>query len=144
MATLELSGLDDLCAAYNRIYDIPESVTSEALDEMAQVAEKKIKESGLKMGVRDPESNEHILDKVKRRKPKITKEGGYSMITFSGRRKRGRKGVKNSVIAFMNEYGSRTVRARPFVGTALAENEKAIVEPGLRIVGDWIEQNYQK
>lgn len=144
MARLELFGFDDLQAAYNRISDIPESVTEEALDKMAEVAETEIRRTGESMGVRDSESDVHILDKIKRKKPKITPEGGYSMITFMGSRQRGKKRTRNAEIAFVNEYGSRKVKARPFIGTAITGAEDKIVQPGIDIVGDWIENEFQK
>lgn len=144
MAKLELNGFDDLCEAFNRISDIPDEVTSRALDEMAKVGETKIRETGQSMGVRDPESDVHILDKIKRKKPKITPEGGFSVVTFTGKRRRGKKETRNAEIAFINEYGSRKVKARPFIGTALAKNEDQIVQPALDIVGDWIENQFGK
>ena len=144
MAKFELFGFDDLQAAYNRISDIPESVTEEALDKMAEVAETEIRRTGESMGVRDPESDVHILDKIKRKKPKVTKDGGYSMITFTGKRRRGKKDTRNAEIAFVNEYGSRKVKARPFIGTAITRAEDKIVRPGIDVVGDWIEKEFQK
>lgn len=144
MARLELNGFEDLWDAYNRISDIPDSVTEEALDEMAKIAEAEIRRTGESMGVRDPESDVHILDKLKRKKPKITPEGGYSIITFTGKRHRGKKDTRNAEIAFVNEYGSRKFKARPFIGTAIAKAEDKIVKPGIDVVGDWIENEFQK
>lgn len=144
MARIELNGFDDLCEAFNRISDIPDSITEEALEGMAKVAEEKIRQQGESMGVRDPESEVHILDKLKRKKPKITPEGGYSVITFTGKRRRGKKETRNAEIAFINEYGSRKVKARPFIGTALAKNEDQIVQPALDTVGNWIESEFKK
>ena len=43
MASLELYGLDELNDAFRRISDIPPSVTTEALDAMAEVAAEKIR-----------------------------------------------------------------------------------------------------
>lgn len=144
MARFELTGFDDLCEAYNRIADIPDSVTEEALDKMAEVAETEIRKTGESMDVRDPESDVHILDKIKRKKPKITPEGGYSIITFIGSRLRGKKRTRNAEIAFVNEYGSRKMKARPFIGTAMSRKEEEIVRPGIDIIGDWIEKEFQK
>lgn len=144
MAKIELKGFDDLCEAFNRIADIPPEITSEALEEMAKVGEAKVRETGQVMGVRDPESNVHILDKIKRLKPELTSGGGYSIVTFEGKRKRGKKETRNAEIAFINEYGSRKVKARPFIGTAVHKYEDQIVKPALDIVGDWIENEFEK
>ena len=106
MARLELQGFDSLNNVFDRIKDIPFSVTEEALDGMAEVAMAKIKSTGESMGVRDPEASEHILDKIKRNKAKKTDSGGFETITFAGSRTRG-NGTKtrNAEIAFVNEYG---------------------------------------
>lgn len=144
MATLELQGFESLDEAFRRISDIPEEVTVSALDAMAAVAADKIKASGEAMGVRDPDSDVHILDKIKPTKAKISERGGYEDITFSGSRLRGNKRTRNAEIAFINEYGKRNQPARPFIGTAMTRNEEQIAAPGEKIVGEWIEKEFQK
>ena len=144
MASFELYGFDDLNDALRKISDIPDRVIFDALDDMAEVAEAKIKSQGETMGVRDPESDVHILDKIKRGKAKKMSDGGYLDITFSGSRTRNGITTRNAEIAFVNEYGKRSQPARPFIGTALAQNEQAITDPAEKIIGDWIETEYMK
>lgn len=144
MATLELLGFESLDDAFRRIADIPDDVTTEALDAMAAVAAKKIKASGEAMGVRDPESDVHILDKIQPTKARLSDRGGYVDITFSGSRTRGRTRTRNAEIAFVNEYGKRGQPARPFIGTAMTQGEGQISAPGEKIVGDWIEKEFAK
>ena len=145
MASLELEGFEDLEDAFKRISEIPFPVTAEALDGMAEVAMKNIKAQGESMGVRDPDSDVHILDKIKTNKAKQTQSGGYKNITFSGSRTRGRGIVtRNAAIAFVNEYGKRGQRARPFIGTAMKQNEDAILAPAEKIIGDWIETTFSR
>lgn len=142
MASLEISGMDELNAAFGRIADIPDSVTTRALNEMAEIAAKEIKASGESMGVRDPESDVHILDKIKPTKVKLTESGGYQDITFSGTRKRGDKRVPNALIAFVNEFGTDKQDARPFVGKAMNSHGEKIADTGGKVIGDWIEKNF--
>lgn len=144
MAKLELYGFDDLNAAFARIADIPFEVTEDALDAMAEVAVDKIRSTGESMGVRDPESDVHILDKLKRKKAEQTKDGGYEYITFEGSRTRNGRETRNAEIAFINEYGKRNQPARPFMGRAMSEHEDEIYAPGEKIVGDWIEDEWMK
>lgn len=144
MATLELEGFEDLEDAFRRISEIPFRVTGEALDGMAEVAAAKIRSTGESMGVRDPQSDVHILDKIKRNKAKQTQSGGYETITFSGSRTRSGKETRNAAIAFINEYGKRGQRARPFIGTAMKQNEDAILAPAEKIIGDWIETTFSR
>ena len=104
---------------------------------MAEVAEAAVKRSGETLGVRDPESNVHILDHITHSKPKKTETGGYSDVTFSGSRTRGRTKTRNAEIAFINEYGKRGQPARPFIATAAEQYADQIAEPGEKIVADW-------
>ena len=143
IANLEITGLDELNEAFRKISEIPFEVTSKALTSMATVAASKIKQSGETMRIRDSESNEHILDKIKVSKPKKTDSGGYAEIGFSGTRRRGRQSTSNSYIAFVNEYGKRGQATRPFVSTAIEQNQNAIASPGEEIILGWIEKNFK-
>ena len=137
MAKLDIQGFDDLNDAFGRVSSIPFEITAKALSAMGEVAAGKIRQSGESMGVRDPESQVHILDKIKANKPKETKDGGYAEITFSGTRTRGRTRTRNAEIAFVNEYGKRGQPARPFIATAAEQYADQIAEPGEKIVADW-------
>ena len=144
MSNLRLEGFEDLNDAFNRISGIPQHVTEDALTAMASVAAAKIRSTGESMGVRDPESSVHILDKIKQGEPKKTASGGYADITFSGTRTRNGRKTRNAEIAFVNEYGKRGQPARPFIGTAMARSEQQIMAAGEEVVGDWIEKEWKK
>ena len=146
MASFELFGFEDLQDALSRIADIPQDVMEAALDGMAEVAVKEIKSRGESMGVRDPESNMHILDKITRGKPKKSDYGGYEFINFSGNRYRYKSNTKtaNATIAFEQEYGRRGQAARPFVGLAMSEGADKIYAPAEKIIGDWIESEFSR
>ena len=146
MASFELYGFEDLQDAISRIAEIPWEVMEDALDGMAEVAAAAIQAKGESMNIRDPESDVHILDKIKRRKPVKTDYGGLENIDFSGNRSRGDSKSKtaNATIAFENEYGRRAQAARPFIGLALNENEDKIYAPAEKIIGDWIESEFSR
>ena len=144
MATLELTGFEDLEDAFRRISEIPFEVTAEALDAMAEVAADKIRSTGESMGVRDPESDVHILDNIKPRKAKKTEYGGYEMISFTGTRTRGKTRTRNAEIAFVNEYGKRGQPARPFIGTAMSRGADQIQDQADKVIGDWIETKFKQ
>ena len=144
MATLELQGFEGLEDAFRRISEIPFDVTAEALDAMAAVAADAIRSTGESMGVRDPESDVHILDRVKPRKPKKTTEGGYEMISFTGTRRRGNTTTRNAEIAFVNEYGKKGQPARPFIGTAMNRSADRIQDQAEKVIGDWIENEFNQ
>lgn len=142
MAKIELQGLDELNRAYGKIAEIPWDVTSEALNRMAAAAEAQVKRSGEAMGVRDAQSSVHILDKITHTKPKKTGDGGYSDVTFSGTRTRGRTRTRNAEIAFVNEYGRRGQAARPFIRQAAEQGADQIAAPGEKILGEWMEKTF--
>ena len=144
MARLEISGLDGLEEAMKRISEIPPAVKTDALGAMADVAAAEIRLSGESMGVRDPDSDVHILDKIKKAKPKLNAFGGYQDITFSGSRRRGKTRTRNAEIAFVNEYGKRGQPARPFIGQAMTKNEEKIAAAGGDVLGDWIEKEFSE
>lgn len=144
MAYYSFVGFDQLDAALTRLGQPPDEIKAEALTKMAQVAAGKIKSQGEALSVRDPESDVHILDTIKVNDPDLNADGGVCTITFSGTRTRGRTSTRNAEIAFVNEYGTRKDNARPFIGQALTMNEKAIVDPGAEILGDWIENTFKQ
>ena len=144
IAKLDLTGYDALLDAFDRLSEIPDSVVNKALTEMETIAASEIKSSGERYGVRDRESNVHVLDKIKINKPKRTASGAYADVTFSGSRTRGKTSTRNAEIAFINEYGKRNQHARPFVGEAMEKNAERIAQTGEKIIGEWMEQEFKR
>jgi len=140
MAQISLNGLDEIDKMLEHLSEVPFDVISDALNAMAAVAEDQVRKAGQAMGVRDPESRVHILDKVTHTKPKKSDAGGYSDVTFSGTRTRGRTKTRNAEIAFINEYGKRGQAPRPFIRQAAEQGADAIAKPGEEIIGDWFEK----
>ena len=144
MAQISLDGFDEIDRMFKELGEIPFEVTAKALDAMAEVAEDQVRKTGETMGVRDPESRVHILDKVTHTKPRESDSGGYSDVTFSGTRTRGRTRTRNAEIAFINEYGKRGQPARPFIGTARNRGADRIQDQAEKVIGDWIEKEFKQ
>lgn len=142
MVTLNLEGMDELLTAFEHISKVPDDVLFKALSEMEDIAASEIKASGERYRIRDPESNVHILDKIKKGKPKRTEDGGSARISFSGSRKRGNKSVSNGYIAFIQEYGKRNQQARPFASEAMNRSSERIVKVGAKTISDWLEREF--
>ena len=142
MARLELQGFDAIEDMLAKAGTMPDSVRTEALEAMAAVGMPAVKSAGTAMGVRDPdpEVRVHILDKITHTKPKKTDSGGYTDITFSGKRRRGNTETRNAEIAFINEYGKRGQPARPFIATAAEQAADQIAAAGEKIIGEWFEK----
>ena len=143
MATVKLEGFSELDRMFAELGDVPFDVTSEALLAMAAEGEKAVRSTGSAMGVRDPESNVHILDKITHTKSKETDDGGVCYVTFSGSRTRGKTRTRNAEIAFINEYGKRNQTARPFIRQAAEQYADQIAAPGEKILGDWQEKTFK-
>lgn len=139
MARLETTGFDSLEDVFLDLADIPAEIKIAALHAMAAPAEAAVRQTGEAMGVRDPESSVHILDKVTHTKPKIDETGGFTRVTFSGKRRRGNTSTRNTEIAFMNEYGKEGQQARPFIRQAAETAVNQITAPGEQIIGNWFE-----
>lgn len=144
MAELNFEGLDKLLTAFEHISKVPDEILFKALTEMENIAASEIKSSGERYGVRDSESDTHILDNIKKNKPKRTDYGGSARISFSGIRKRGGKRVSNGYIAFVQEYGKRNQQAKPFVHEAIDKNSKRMVKEAADIIGGWMEKEFNK
>ena len=147
MAEIILTGFDELQDAFKAIREIPDNISRNAVRAMGDVAVNKVKAEGEAMGVRDPDSNEHILDHIALSKPKKGRDGNMkAFITFKGVRQRGNTRTWNSAIAYINEYGAphRGISARPFISTGMARNENEITAPAEEIIGGWIENTYAK
>lgn len=139
IAEATVKGLDDINEMFADLYPIPESVVKDALTAMAKVGEQAVKATGESLGVRD-ENNKtanHILDKIKHSKPRKTKDGGVTNVTFSGTRTRGRTKTRNAEIAFVNEYGKRGQAPRPFIRLAAEKSGDKIAEAGEKVIIDW-------
>lgn len=144
MARFSCSGFEDLNSVYHELSNIPTDVTQDMLEAMGTVAMERIRESGEAMGVRDPESNEHILEKLKLSKPTFTKDGGLLYVNFSGNRANRKKKTRNAMIAFINEFGKRGQPARPFMKTALDKSADEISQAGAEKLFAWQDKTIQK
>ena len=144
MAVVKVEGFADLDEMFRKLGDVPFDVTAAALDAMAEEGERAVRSTGAAMGVRDPESDTHILDHVTHSRPRQTDDGGKTAVTFSGSRTRGNTKTRNAEIAFVNEYGKRGQPARPFIGQAMTANEEKIAAAGGDVLGDWIENEFAK
>lgn len=144
MARVSLEGFSEVDAMFAKLGEVPWDVTKRALDEMAEVGENAVRRTGQSMGVRDPESSVHILDKITHTKPKQTDGGGYCEVTFSGSRRRGNTTTRNSEIAFINEYGKEGQTARPFIRQAGEQYGDQISDPGEKIIGNWMVETFEQ
>lgn len=147
MAEVILEGFEELQDAFKAIGEIPASISREAVRAMGAVAVDKVRSEGEAMGVRDPDSDDHVLDHIALSKPKKGRDGNMkAFVTFKGVRQRGNTRTWNAAIAYINEYGApkRGIPARPFISTAMARYENEIAAPAEEVIGGWIERTFSK
>ena len=142
MAVVKVEGFADLDEMFRKLGDVPFDVTARALDAMAEEGERAVRSTGAAMGVRDEESDTHILDHVTHSRPRQTDDGGKTAVTFSGSRTRGNTKTRNAEIAFVNEYGKKNQAARPFIRQAAEQYADQIAAPGEQVLGDWQEKTF--
>lgn len=140
MASFMCYGPDELASALNKISDIPEEVKIDALKAGGEIIAAEQKKVGEEKGIRDPNSNVHILDKIKVNKPKIKRYSASVSITFSGNRKRGKTKTRNAEIAFFNEFGTKEMPARPFISVANAKAKEKAIKAIADVIHDYIEK----
>ncbi|MCL2080234.1 MAG: hypothetical protein FWH17_10450 [Oscillospiraceae bacterium] len=134
MAKLEFDGLVDFGLDIQKMIDMPAHVIDDMLNAAADVLVDAQKASGHKMGVYDKGSDEaHMIDSIKKGKP-----GGGSIYIRPSGHKKGRHGRSNQAIAFLNEYGTSTQHARPFVRTANEDSADAAIDAAEAVYDAWL------
>lgn len=113
MASFGFSGIEELMAGLNEIAALPDDVAERLLLAEAEVVEKHQKQTGRAMGVY---RTGVTLNAISHGKLKKTANGGRAIyVTPQGVNS---KGVRNAEVAFINEFGKKNQRARPFIKTA--------------------------
>lgn len=141
MANISFSGLDELMLSMQEIAEIPDDVQDEMLNAMADVTVEAQKAEGKAMGVEDTngETPGLMLSKIKKGKIKIRDGQRVLYITPTGTRKRGKKRVRNAEIAFINEYGKKGQKARPFIRVGNERSAEAATEAAKAVHDKWLQ-----
>lgn len=135
MADLSVDGLDELVSSIADIAELPGEVAAEMLGAEAKIVIARQKATGSAMGVRDTGL---LLDSIRQKPAKKTKDGYSVQLSFSGSRRRGNRSTKNSEIAFINEFGKRGQPARPFIKTANEQSADEAAEAAARVYEAWL------
>ena len=141
MAQLSFSGLDELILSMSEVEEIPADVQDAMLNAGADVVVQAQKRAAEDMGIQDTGLT---IGSIKKSKIKL-KDGRRVIYVYpSGTRIRGlaKKGnpirVRNAEIAFVNEYGTRTQPARPFVWKGNETSAKETTQAEAEIYNRWL------
>lgn len=135
MAEIGFSGLDELMLSMEEISQIPDEVQDAMLNAQADVVTAAQKAKARAYGVQDTGL---VISSIKKGKPKRKKGVRVIYITPSGTRRRGKQTVRNAEIAFINEYGTKRQRARPFVRDANEASAEATTQAGFEVYDKWL------
>lgn len=135
MAEIGFVGLDDLILSMEEIAQIPDEVQDAMLNAQADVVTAAQKAKARAYGVQDTGL---VISSIKKGKPKRKKGVRVIYITPSGTRRRGKQTVRNAEIAFINEYGDRKQRARPFIRDANEASAEATTQAGFEVYDKWL------
>ena len=135
MAEFGVTGLDELMLSMQEIAQIPDDVVDEILNAQADVTVEAQKAAGRQMGVEDTGIT---LQKLKKGRVKLRKGQRVLYITPTGSRKRGKTRTRNAEIAFINEFGKKGQKARPFIKLGNEKSAEAATAAGFRVYDRWL------
>ena len=135
MAEVSFSGLDELMLSMEEVAQIPDTVKDEMLNAQADVVVAAQRAKARAYGVQDTGM---VISSIKKGKPKTKKGTRIIYVVHSGTRRRGKKTVRNAEIAFVNEYGTKEQRARPFIRDANETSAEATTQAGFEVYDKWL------
>ena len=136
MASYAMVGLDSLMLSMREIAKSPEEVQDAMLNEIADVTLKAQVSEGKKLDVHDTGKT---LEKIVKKKPVTTKNGRVIYITFSGTRTRHGIKTRNAEIAFVNEFGKKGQKARPFIKMGNEKSAEEATAAAFRVYDRWLQ-----
>ena len=138
MASIEFDDLPGLMLDMEQLANMPDSVISEMLDSQANILVEAQKKKARAYGVVD---TGEMIDSITKGKRKKLLDGQEISVYPQGSRTRGRykkSTTRNAEIAFVNEYGKRGQRARPFVRDANAESEPKMEKSAFTVYDNYL------
>lgn len=150
MATFTSEGLDDLILSMEEVAAMPEDVMDEILHAQADFLVEQLKLRGEGYGVYSKETEAifgspkmTLLNSIKKGKPKRGKSGGRQLIVAPrGKRIRGKEkkhSVRNAEIAFLVNFGTRSIAARPFWTDTEKLSDKSMMRIARDIFDQWLQ-----
>lgn len=127
MGTITTKGVETLIEGLGDLASIPDGVIDEMLNAEADVIVSAQQASARTMGVYNTGTTARSIKKGKTKKTATEKS-----ITVSPQGTNA-KGNRNATVAFINEYGKKGQRARPFIQTANKKAEQEAVGAGEKV-----------
>lgn len=135
MPEIRFEGLESLELSMKEIAEIPDSVKDEMLQAEAAVLVPVMRAKAQAYGLKDTGL---MIDSIKPGKPKKTKTGRALYVTPQGKRRRGKQNTRNAEIAFIGEYGTKKIKARPFMRDAAAAAAEQVEQAAFGVYDAWL------
>ena len=121
MAKVEFKGIDEVVTSLTELSELPDEVIDAMLNARADVVVEAQRQAAKRM-LKGPYVTGETARSIQKGKVKVKDGQRVLYITPTGSRKRGKTVTRNAEIAFLNEFGTKTIQARNFLRKA---NEKS-------------------
>lgn len=134
MATFDRGNFDDLAVFMDQLANMPDHILDDALNAGADILVDQIKKNARTV-LAGPYNKGGVAGGVKKKRP--TKSGGGRKIpiTFEGTQ----HGERIGTIAFVNEFGTKKQKARPFVKQAIEETKESVTRAEEEVINNYIQ-----
>lgn len=147
MAKVEFKGIDEIELSFEELANLPDTLIDEMLNARADVVVEAQRAEARKLGTeyRNKGQTKNYATGMTAnsiRKGKIkTKDGQRVLyITPVGSRKRGKTVTRNAEIAFLNEFGTKTIHARHFLRKANEQSADAAVAAEFEVYSRYLKE----
>lgn len=130
MASFEVHGLGELILSAEEVAQMGDDVADDILNAQADVVVAAQQAKARTYGVQDTGL---VIDSIAKGEVKKTKDGRAIYIYPRGSRTRNGKKTRNAEIAFVNEFGKKNQKARPFVRDATEQCAPKTEEVGAAV-----------
>lgn len=151
MAEFSFKGLDEVRLSLKEVAELPDEVVDEILnagaDALVPAQRREAEKLGKVGGYRNPGqkrdySTGTTARSIKKGRVKLAKNGGRALyVAPTGSRTRGKKkprATRNAEIAFVNEFGTRTIHARGFLAKANEASAAAVEKAEFDVYDKWL------
>lgn len=135
MANVSVSGLDELFDDLESIIELPDEVALAMLTAEAEVIENAQAAEAVAMGVY---ATGTTVKSIKHSKSLKVKDGERCLYVYPMGNRRDGNTRRAAEVAYVNEYGTATQPARPFIKTANEKSADAAVDAAARVYDGYL------
>lgn len=139
MAKVEFSGIDQLELSFAEVAKLPDEVIDAMLNARADVVVEAQRQAAKRM-LKGPYDTGETARSIQKGKVKVKDGQRVLYITPTGSRKRGKTVTRNAEIAFLNEFGTKTIQARNFLRKANEKSADAATAAEFEVYSRYLEE----